>query len=68
MNTKKTKRGTFDYCSADGMVVVRWEDNRIVTMLANYNDVLPTQKALCSNKEMEVECPSVVTAQCTYGR
>lgn len=69
MSTKKTVRGSFDHCSADGMAVVRWKDNTFVTMLSNDKGVFPSQKVLHYNKEMkkmEVECPLVVMEYNAY--
>lgn len=65
MGNKKTKRGSFDYCSRDGTLVVRWKDNKVVTLLTNDKGVFPLKKILRYSKEKkkkeEVDCPLVVS-------
>jgi hypothetical protein len=34
---KKTKRGTYKYCSDQSVNAVRWNDNNVVTMLTNFD-------------------------------
>ena len=41
MNKKSVPRGTLDYVSSDGILVARWKDNNIVTMLSTDVGVEP---------------------------
>ena len=35
MNSKKVARGTYDYRLLDDVIVVRWKDNKPVTLISN---------------------------------
>lgn len=65
MGNTKTKRGCFDYCSSNGILVVRWKDNKVVTLVTNDKGVFPLKKIQRYIKEKkkkeEVDCPLVVS-------
>ncbi|XP_068213877.1 piggyBac transposable element-derived protein 2-like [Palaemon carinicauda] len=41
MSKKTTQRGTLDYVSSDGILVARWRDNKIITILSTDVGVEP---------------------------
>ena len=45
MRNKKVPRGTFDYRSTGDIIVVRWKDNKPVTLISNDKGVNPVIKA-----------------------
>ena len=44
MKAKKVPRGTFDYRSTGDIIVVRWKDNKPVTLISNDKGVNPVMK------------------------
>ena len=64
MNSKKVPRGTFDYRSSNDLIVVRWKDNKPVTLISNDKGINPVVKVkrFCKEqkKRVEVDCPLVV--------
>lgn len=64
MEKKAVPRGTHDSCSSDGILAMRWKDNKVVTVLSSDAGVEPVRTVLRYNKEhkkkVEVSCPSVI--------
>ena len=64
MNSKKVPRGTFDNRSSNDVIVVRWKDNKPVTLISNDKGINPVVKVkrFCKvqKKRVEVDCPVVV--------
>lgn len=61
---KKKRRGDYDYrVSDDGIMLLRWNDNNVVTMATNYEE-LSTQDVSCWSREkkglISLSQPSVV--------
>ena len=65
MTSKKVPRGTYDYRSLGDIIVVRWKDNKPVTLISNDKGVNPVLKVkrYCKEekKKVEVNCPLLVT-------
>ena len=65
MKAKKVPRGTYDYRSSGDIIVVRWKDNKPVTLISNDKGVNPVIKVkrYCKEqkKRVEVDCPLLVT-------
>ncbi|XP_064641343.1 piggyBac transposable element-derived protein 3-like [Lineus longissimus] len=63
---KKKGRGTYDYRSADGVLLCAWYDNRIENVASNKCSVAPTVEVRRYNKAtkeyMYVECPALIKA------
>ncbi|XP_061591810.1 piggyBac transposable element-derived protein 2-like [Cololabis saira] len=63
---KKRGRGAFDYQSAEGVIAVKWYDNKCVTLLSNAYGVMPlsTVKRRSKDKKAKVAitCPSLIAA------
>lgn len=65
MEKKAVPRGTYDYrTSDDGILVVRWKDNKVVTLVSTDVGVEPISSVYryCSDtkKKEEVSCPAVI--------
>ncbi|XP_072248003.1 piggyBac transposable element-derived protein 2-like [Leuresthes tenuis] len=65
MENEAVPRGTCDYVSSDdGILVVRWKDNRIVTLLSTDMGVEPVSSVFRYNSETKtkepVSCPAVI--------
>ena len=65
MNKSTTARGTVEYCSSDdGILALKWKDNKVVTMLTNDLGVEPMSTVKRYSKKTkqkeDVECPSVI--------
>ncbi|XP_064100527.1 piggyBac transposable element-derived protein 3-like [Macrobrachium nipponense] len=64
MNKKATQRGTLDYVSSDGILVARWKDNSVVTILSSDVGVEPMGTVerydRAAKKKVPIPCPSVI--------
>ena len=64
LDKKAVPRGDYDYCSSNGILALRWKDNKNVTVLSSDAGVEPVQKVKRydrnSKKKVEVKCPSVI--------
>ena len=65
LKKKTVSRGTYDYSTTDdGILALRWKDNKVVTLLSNDLGVNPVHKCLRFSKETkqkeEVDCPSLI--------
>ena len=65
MGKKKVKKGELDYCSSDdGIVALKWKDNKVVTVISNDKGVEPMGKVerYCkeTKKRETIPCPSVI--------
>ena len=65
MGQKSVKRGEVDYCSSDdGIVALKWKDNKVVTVLSSDRGVEPMGKVkrYCkeTKKKEPIPCPSVI--------
>ncbi|MCL4124286.1 UNVERIFIED_CONTAM: hypothetical protein GTU68_017636 [Idotea baltica] len=64
LDKKTTPRGKYDYCSSNGILALRWKDNKNVTVLSSDVGVKPVGKVKrydrYSKKKVEVPCPNVV--------
>ncbi|XP_064088812.1 piggyBac transposable element-derived protein 3-like, partial [Macrobrachium nipponense] len=64
MTNTSVPRGTLDYVSSDGILVARWKDNSIVTILSTDVGVEPICKVERYDKEAKkkvpVQCPNVI--------
>lgn len=64
MEKKNVPRGELNYCSSQGMLVARWKDNKIVTILSSDAGIEPTSHVLRYDKttreKKEVPCPDVI--------
>lgn len=62
----KRGRGVVDFCSSEGVVAVKWFDNKCVTLLSNAYGVEPLSSVKRYTKEaqqkVDVPCPSIVLA------
>lgn len=62
----KEDRGSLDYCSSDGIIAVKWNDNRCVTLLSNAHGVEPLGCVNRYNSEQKskvpVACPAIISA------
>uniref|UniRef100_A0A673IQ48 PiggyBac transposable element-derived protein domain-containing protein n=1 Tax=Sinocyclocheilus rhinocerous TaxID=307959 RepID=A0A673IQ48_9TELE len=62
----KRGRGVVDFCSSEGVVAVKWFDNKCVTLLSNACGVEPLSLVKRYKKEaqqkVDVPCPSIVLA------
>ncbi|XP_064120217.1 piggyBac transposable element-derived protein 3-like [Macrobrachium nipponense] len=58
MNKKRpNKGGHWNYVSSDGILVARWKDNSVVTILSSDVGVEPMGAA---KKKVPIPCPSVI--------
>uniref|UniRef100_A0A3Q3SSJ6 PiggyBac transposable element-derived protein domain-containing protein n=1 Tax=Mastacembelus armatus TaxID=205130 RepID=A0A3Q3SSJ6_9TELE len=65
IETKNVPRGTCSYVTSDdGILALRWKDNKIVTLLSTDMGVEPTSSVFryCNNtkRKEEVSCPAVI--------
>ncbi|KAK3892433.1 hypothetical protein Pcinc_003666 [Petrolisthes cinctipes] len=64
MEKKSVPRGALDYHSTDGILALRWKDNKIVTVISSDAGVEPLKTVLRYDREqkkkVEVTCPSVI--------
>ncbi|XP_051946657.1 piggyBac transposable element-derived protein 3-like [Xyrauchen texanus] len=65
MENKAVPRGTYDYVTSDdGILALRWKDNRIVTLLSTDMGAEPMSSVYwyCSDtkRKEQVSCPAVV--------
>ena len=65
MGHTSVKRGEVDYCASDdGIIALKWKDNKVVTLLSNDKGVAPmgTVKRYCKDtkKRDPISCPSVI--------
>ena len=64
MEKKSIARGKHDFCSADGILAMRWKDNKIVTVLSSDAGVEPMKTVLrydrTAKEKVEVPCPNVI--------
>ena len=64
MEKKAVPRGKHDMCSADGILALRWKDNKVVTVLSSDAGVEPMTKVTRYDrqvkKQVEVPCPNVI--------
>uniref|UniRef100_A0A672KYQ5 PiggyBac transposable element-derived protein 3-like n=2 Tax=Sinocyclocheilus grahami TaxID=75366 RepID=A0A672KYQ5_SINGR len=62
----KQGRGVVDFCSSEGVVAVKWFDNKCVTLLSSACGVEPLSSVKRYKKEVQqkvdVPCPSIVLA------
>ena len=60
----KSKRGTLDYKSSDGVLILKWKDNKVVTLLSTDVGIEPILTIERYEKEIhgkkDVPCPMVV--------
>lgn len=56
--------GAFDYRSAEGVIAVKWFDNKCVSLLSNACGIMPLSSVKRWSKEDETEiavtCPSLI--------
>ncbi|XP_064091284.1 piggyBac transposable element-derived protein 3-like [Macrobrachium nipponense] len=57
MTKNSVTRGTHDYVSSDGILVVRWKDNSIVTILSTDVGVEPVCEVEMYDKEAQKKVP-----------
>ena len=72
MNKKSCQRGLSDYKSKDGIIAVKWKDNKVVTLLSSACGMEPTTTISRYDKESktkkEVPCPQIIkTYNCNMG-
>ena len=65
MGKKNVPSGSYDYITTDdGILVLRWKDNKVVTMVSTDLGLKPIMKCMryCKDTKMktEVTCPSVI--------
>ena len=64
LNKKQVERGTLDYSSTSGILVARWKDNKVVTMVSTDSGIDPmgTVKRYdrAEKKKIDVACPDVI--------
>ena len=64
MDKKTVPRGTYDYCISDGILAVRWKDNKNVTLLSTDVGVEPLASVKrfdrAAKKKVPVPCPRVI--------
>ena len=64
MNKKSVSRGDYDYATSNGILALRWKDNKNVTILSSDAGVEPMKKVKRydrnTKKKLEVNCPSVI--------
>lgn len=64
MDKKTVPRGKYDFASTDGILAIRWKDNKNVTLLSTDVGVEPLKSALrydkVAKKKVQVPCPDVI--------
>ena len=68
---KTKERGNFDFkLDADNLIILRWNDNSIVTMVSNVRGIYPVQKANRWSREekkmLDVPQPAVIKVYNRY--
>nr|XP_013771175.1 PREDICTED: uncharacterized protein LOC102193255 [Pundamilia nyererei] len=62
----KRGRGAFDYRSAEGVIAVKWFDNKCVNLLSNASAIMPLSTVKRWSKESKakvmIPCPSLIPA------
>uniref|UniRef100_A0A672L7S8 PiggyBac transposable element-derived protein domain-containing protein n=1 Tax=Sinocyclocheilus grahami TaxID=75366 RepID=A0A672L7S8_SINGR len=62
----KRGRGSYDYRSAEGVIAVKWFDNKCVNLLSNASGIMPLSavERWCkvSKEKITVPCPSLIPA------
>lgn len=62
----KRGRGAFDYRSAEGVIAVKWFDNKCVNLLSNASGIMPLSTVKRWSKESKakvmIPCPSLIPA------
>ena len=65
MDKKTVPRGTYDYCSTDGILALRWKDNKNVTLLSTDKGIEPVTSVKrfdrTVKKKVPVPCPKVIS-------
>ena len=60
----KKKRGTLDYCSSEGVMALKWKDNKVVTLLSSDTGIYPMSTVNRYDKETktkrDIPCPNVI--------
>ncbi|XP_063847733.1 piggyBac transposable element-derived protein 3-like [Scylla paramamosain] len=61
---KKTKRGTYEYFSDGNILAVKWNDNRPVTVVTNYDKIDPVvyveRWSVTERKKIRVQQPNMI--------
>lgn len=64
MDKKTVRRGEYDYSSSNGVLALRWKDNKNVTVLSSDAGIHPLAKVKrydrTAKKKVEVPCPNVI--------
>ena len=64
MDKKTVPRGKYDYASTDGILAVRWKDNKNVTLLSTDAGIEPLRNVQrfdkTAKKKVTVPCPDVI--------
>ena len=64
MMSRKVERGKLDYKSTNGVLALKWKDNKAVTMLSNAAGIEPLSSIsrYCKDqkKRIDVACPKVI--------
>ena len=64
LNKKQVERGTLDYSSTDGILVTRWKDNKVVTMVSTDAGIEPMGAVRRydrkEKKKIDVKCPDEI--------
>ena len=64
MENKSVPRGTYEFCASDGIVAVRWKDNKPVTIISSDVGVMPLGTVDRYDREKKkmvpIQCPRVI--------
>lgn len=64
MKKKAVPRGTLEYASTNGVLAVRWKDNKVVTMISTADGIEPITTVKRYDKDakakIDVSCPNVI--------
>ena len=64
MDKKSVPRGKYDYASTDGILALRWKDNKNVTLLSTDAGIEPLKNVQrfdkTAKKKVNVPCPDVI--------
>ena len=65
MNKKSITKSSIEYCSNDeGILIAKWKDNKVVTLITNDKGIEPISKIQRydkeTNKKVLVDCPEVI--------
>lgn len=62
----KKEQGAFDYRSAEGVITVKWFDNKFVKLLSNFCGIMRPITVKHWSKEVHIKiaipCPSIIPA------